>query len=92
MTDEGTETNTLLPFLTMSLRGTNREIGTRRSKSTLIVHARVPIPRKGSARRNFYVNDGMFFSDIMLFSACTLMKYPHSAATPTTHPSWSRAF
>ena len=84
--DEGTETNTLLPFLAMSLRGTNREIGTRRSKSTLIVHARVPIPRKGSAHRNFYANNGVFFSDIMLFSACTLMKYSHSAATPTAHP------
>ena len=34
----------------MSLRGTDYGTGTDGSKSSLTVHARVPIPRKGSAR------------------------------------------
>ena len=42
VTDEGTEINSLLLFLIMSLRGTNRGIGTERGKGSLIVHSRVP--------------------------------------------------
>ncbi len=42
MADEGTEINSLLLFLIMSLRGTNRGIGTERGKGSLIVHSRVP--------------------------------------------------
>ena len=42
MTDEGAEINSLLLFLIMSLRGTNRGIGTERGKGSLIMHSRVP--------------------------------------------------
>ena len=39
MKDEGALVNNLLLFLNMSLRGTNRGIGTKRGKGSLIVHA-----------------------------------------------------
>ena len=42
MTDEGTEINSLLLFLIMSLRGTNRGIGTELGKGSLIVHSLMP--------------------------------------------------
>ena len=42
MTDEGTEINSLMLFLIMSLRGANRGIGTERGKGSLTVLSRVP--------------------------------------------------